>query len=268
MIDLTALGNKDSCGYTYDAAAEAEQNLIGRRIAEGRKFLGLSLTEFQSLLRDYGVEVGTSGISKWEHGRSIPNSYQLIAIAHALHVDTDLSFFTGSCTQDQLNQKGILKLQEYRQDLIASGRYRKAPVQPRYREMPVSSLAASAGTGQFLDEENFELVAFPETSIPAGAEFGIRVSGDSMEPVYHDGQIVWVETCDQLHVNEVGIFVYDGEGFIKVYSEQRPDDSEAEIFTDSYGVLHMQPVLVSYNANYEPRVVSPHTNFQIIGRVL
>ena len=30
------------------------------------------------------------------------------------------------------------------------------------------------------------------SSVPAGAEFGIYVSGDSMEPRYHSGQIVWV----------------------------------------------------------------------------
>ena len=40
------------------------------------------------------------------------------------------------------------------------------------------------------------MVSFPEKSVPKGADFGVRVSGDSMEPVYHDGQIVWVEECE------------------------------------------------------------------------
>lgn len=64
--------------------------------------------------------------------------------------------------------------------------------------MPVSNLAVSAGTGEFLEEGNFEMVSFPEKSVPKGADFGVRVSGDSMEPVYHDGQIVWVEECETL----------------------------------------------------------------------
>ena len=45
----------------------------------------------------------------------------------------------------------------------------------RYLDMPVSDLPVSAGTGAFLDEGNFEMVSFPESSIPDGAEFGVRL---------------------------------------------------------------------------------------------
>ncbi len=83
--------------------------------------------------------------------------------------------------------------------------------------MPVSALAASAGTGSFLDEGSYELTRVRADEVPEGAAFGVRVSGDSMEPVYHDGQIVWVLPCDRLRAGEVGIMVYDGEGYIKVY---------------------------------------------------
>ena len=138
----------------------------------------------------------------------------------------------------------------------------------RYRDMPVSDLPVSAGTGAFLDEGNFEMVSFPESSIPDGAEFGVRVSGDSMEPVYHDGQIVWVEECETLAVGEVGIFVYDGDGYLKVYSEQEPDENQRDAFTDSYGCLHMQPVMLSYNQAYAPKVIMPDSRFQVVGRVL
>ena len=132
--------------------------------------------------------------------------------------------------------------------------------------MPVSYLAASAGTGAFLDEGNFEMVSVLKNTIPVGAEFGIRVSGDSMMPTYCDGQIVWIQQCQTLNPGEVGIFIYDGEGYIKSYEEQEPEDREA--FTDSYGICHMQPVMVSYNPKYPPRVVLPDVRFEIVGRVL
>jgi SOS-response transcriptional repressor LexA len=138
----------------------------------------------------------------------------------------------------------------------------------KFIEMPVSNLAVSAGTGEFLDEGNFEMVSFPESSVPEGAEFGLRVSGDSMEPVYHDGQIVWVQQCDRVGVGEVGIFIYDGDGYIKVYDEQMPHEADREDFTDSYGDVHMQPIMISYNQKYQPRYVSAHSNFQVVGRVL
>ena len=66
-------------------------------------------------------------------------------------------------------------------------------------------------TGAFLAEGNFEMISFPESSIPDGAEFGVRVSGDSMEPVYHDGQIVWVQQCETLRTGEVGVMIYDAK---------------------------------------------------------
>lgn len=87
-----------------------------------------------------------------------------------------------------------------------------------------------------------------------------------MMPTYCDGQIVWIQQCQTLNPGEVGIFIYDGEGYIKSYEEQEPEDREA--FTDSYGICHMQPVMVSYNPKYPPRVVLPDVRFEIVGRVL
>ena len=156
----------------------------------------------------------------------------------------------------------------YREDLIASGKYREVPpvLEIRYLDMPVSDLPVSAGTGAFLDEGNFEMVSFPESSIPDGAEFGVRVSGDSMEPVYHDGQIVWVQQCETLRTGEVGVMIYDGQGYIKAYAEQEPDDLETYLGSD--GVRRMQPVMVSYNKAYAPKPASPELEFRIVGRVL
>ena len=170
-----------------------------------------------------------------------------------------------------MNEVGMKKVAEYKADLIASGKYKPA-VKPstviKFIEMPVSNLAVSAGTGEFLDEGNFEMVSFPESSVPRGAEFGIRVSGDSMEPVYHNGQIVWVQQCSRVNVGEVGIFIYDGDGYLKVYDEQEPDEEDREYFMDSSGTVHMQPIMISYNQKYEPRLISAHAGFQVVGRVL
>lgn len=253
----------------YDAATEKSENTIGQRIAEARKNAGMSQQSFADFLTSFGLDIQKAAESQWETGRTVPNAYQLVAICAALDID-DVRFFIKSNTP-ALNEEGQRRVAEYKADLIASGRYRpvsKAKSVIRYREMPVSSLVASAGTGAFLDDGNFDMVSFPENSIPDEAEFGIRVSGDSMEPVYHDGQIVWVEQCDNIGIGEVGIFILDGDGYIKSYDEQEPDDSIKENFIDAYGVMHNQPVLVSYNQAYRPRTVSPSSDFRLVGRVL
>ena len=190
---------------SYNATTDREQNFIGKRIAEARNNSGLSLVAFRELLKDYGVSVSTAAINKWELGNSAPNAYQLLAIRQALGIEDD-GFFMSTGAVPELNAEGLRKVAEYKADLIASGKYRPQPkVLPfiKYVDMPVSSLAVSAGTGAFLDEGNFEMISFPESSIPEGAEFGIRISGNSMEPVYHDGQIVWVQQCEHLAIGEV-----------------------------------------------------------------
>lgn len=254
----------------YNAAEEKENNVIGARISEARKKRGMTLADISATLEGLGVKVSRSAASKWETGETVPSAYQLVALFNALGFEDRISLFMDSYAP-ALNDDGLRKVEEYRSDLIASGKYRPTPKVSRiirYIDMPVSNLAVSAGTGAFLDEGNFEMVSFPEDKVPEGADFGIRVSGDSMEPVYHDGQIVWVQECEQVGIGQVGVFIYDNEGYLKVYNEQEPDADVAEEFTDSYGTVHPQPVMESYNPKYDPRVVRPSAVFQIVGRVL
>ena len=252
----------------YDAAEERRENVIGRKIAAARKLRGLTLADFSDYMSGFGVSVGKGGAGKWETGETVPNAYQLVAVCHALGMEDKITALMGDYVPP-LNPAGMKKLEEYKKDLILSGRY-----QPQWKrsvrliEMSVSSLAVSAGTGEILGEDSFEKVSFPEDKVPAGADFGIRVSGDSMEPVYHDGQIVWVQECEGLSVGQVVVFIYDGEGYLKIYSEQEPEEGLAEDFTDSDGDLRMQPVLESYNPQYPPRFINPNRGFQIVGRVL
>ena len=163
------------------------------------------------------------------------------------------------------------KVAEYEMDLIASRRYQPGTEEPAKIDcimMPVSELPVSAGLGAFLEGEMFQQIQVPASSVPAGAEFGIYVSGDSMEPRYHSGQIVWVKRCEELECGDIGIFVYDDCGYLKKYDEHTPDKSQVELLTDSYGVVHNQPVLVSFNTKYSPILISPEQRFEIVGKVL
>lgn len=253
----------------YSASRERQNNIIGRRIAQARQNLGLSLTQLSLLLQDYGLAIGRQGLGKWESGDAVPNGYQLLAVCHALHIEDGVQYFTDfPKPRDALNQQGLKKLQDYREDLIASGRYlpEQKFSEPNLVEMPVSILPASAGTGAFLEDEQFEKMTFPADTVPEQADFGVYVSGDSMEPRYHHGQIVWIQQCSTLNPGDVGLFLYDENGYIKLYSEQPPQETSP--FLDTQGILHPQPVLISCNKAYPPIFVSPQLSFQIVGRVI
>ena len=257
-------------GKSYNAAAEKERNVIGSRLAAARKRRGMTLAALCAALEEYGVKITPASANKWENGDTVPSAYQLIALFNALGIEDRLSFFMENC-EPPLNSEGIRRIEEYREDLIASGRYsprREAVKAARLIEMPVSSLAVSAGIGQFLGEDSFENLSFPEDKVPAGADFGIRVSGDSMEPVYHHGQIVWVRRCERVAAGHVGVFILDGEGYLKIFGEQTPDEGVADEFTDADGYVHPQPVLESYNPKYDPIPIRPASSFQVVGSVL
>ena len=196
-------------GLRYSAETEKRNNVIGTRLSEELKNRKLSKKEFCTTLKDYGVDVSQSALGKWTNGLTVPNAYQLLAICYALDLEDGLAAFTGEHTP-LLNEVGAEKVRAYREDLIATGKYNPMPTPTntiRYIDKPVSNLRVSAGTGSFLDEDNFEMVSFPENAVPAEADFGVRVSGNSMEPVYHDGQIVWVERCETLSIGQVGRYI-------------------------------------------------------------
>ena len=251
----------------FDAESARSRNLIGRKIASARRARRMTQGQLAAALASFGVRVQAAAVSKWEKGDSVPGAYQLLALGYALGVSAwpDLS----AAPEEPLNEEGLALLDHFRGWLESQARYRSRPRRAAALvEMDVSLMPASAGFGEALDNNAFEKMSFPAASVPAGASFAVRVHGDSMEPVLRDGQYAWVQECSRLNPGDVGLFVVDGDGYIKVYSEQEPAPDERDAFTDSLGVLHPQPVLLSCNAQYAPKVIPAESGFRVVGRVL
>ena len=93
-----------------------------------------------------------------------------------------------------------------------------APLQEQkiiYLPEPLQS--ASAGTGQIADDDTSEQVAVYYNEITSKADFIMRISGDSMEPKFMDGDHVLVRSQPAVEIGEIGIFIRDSERFIKIY---------------------------------------------------
>ncbi|MBQ3755677.1 MAG: LexA family transcriptional regulator [Oscillospiraceae bacterium] len=255
-------------GDRYNADEEKEKNTIGRQIEIAREELGLSRADLRYLVGTYGVNLHRDIVRRWEIGETTPTCYQLVALCYALNLENGFEYF-GSLPR-KLNKEGRRKVAEYENDLVASGRYAPEPFihEIEYIDMPLSYLPVSAGTGEFLDEGNYEMISVPKSTVPAGAKFALRVKGDSMEPTYNDGQLVWVQETKELHPGDVGVFFYGDQGYMKSYNLREPNEELRDDFTDVDGVIHLQPVLISYNKKYDPIFVSPETRFEIVGRVL
>ncbi len=89
------------------------------------------------------------------------------------------------------------------------------------RTVPVYSLPVSAGPGVYIDDTSTEEISIPDNEKTAACDFALRISGNSMEPVYHNGDLVLVEDCDSVEVGELGIFVLDGDGYFKKFGGDR-----------------------------------------------
>ncbi|MCR4781078.1 MAG: XRE family transcriptional regulator [Ruminiclostridium sp.] len=258
----------------YNAKSAKENNEIGSKIAVLRKKRRLTQSGLARKLAGLGVCVQTPAVTKWENGTTVPNAYQLIALCVALNVTDMIPEFTGMAKLPdfELNEQGLKKLDEYRGLLVASGRYKpltdETPPACAAVTIPTSYIRAAAGMGNFMDEECFEDMEYPESAVPSGTDFALFVDGESMSPIYINGQVVFVQQCETVRPGQVGIFSIDNEVVIKIYDEQEPDETNKEDFTDSSGLVHPQVVLRSYNSAWAPRPVYPYQEFHVYGRVL
>ena len=144
------------------------------------------------------------------------------------------------------------KAMDYINLLHASGMYEKqtAKIIP-FRSIDIFENAVSAGTGNFLVDGPKETVHIDESILPEDTTFGVRISGDSMEPEFHDGQIAWVLQQESVANGEIGIFALNGEAYIK------------KLQNDKDGIF-----LISLNEKYAPIKVSENDRLDIFGKVL
>lgn len=75
---------------------------------------------------------------------------------------------------------------------------------------------ASAGNGQVVfDDGAVDRIQIPDIKKYKRVSYAIGVNGKSMEPLYHDGDILLIEPTCQIEIGEIGIFIVDGEAFVK-----------------------------------------------------
>ena len=74
---------------------------------------------------------------------------------------------------------------------------------------------ASAGTGIEIGIADMEIVFVDDTPETRKANFIVAVRGDSMLPIYQDGDQLLIERAEDVGIGEIGLFVVNGQGFVK-----------------------------------------------------
>lgn len=120
-------------------------------------------------------------------------------------------------------------------------------------ELEVYDQTAAAGLGNYLDTPAHHTEQYPDGVIPSKADFGVVISGNSMEPRIHDGGTVFVQAAPRIEPGQIGVFVLNGQAFCKKLAVDR--DSR-------------QIRLVSLNPDYGDILVGGGDELRTLGRVL
>ena len=105
---------------------------------------------------------------------------------------------------------------------------------------------AAAGTSVEFSDIAAGVRAYPENEINKNADYVIGVSGDSMQPDYSDGDIVYVQKTDHIETGDIGIFQKGNNIYIKKAGENG---------------------LISLNPNYPP-LTADGDRIIVLGKVL
>ena len=229
---------------------------LGAQIRKYREHRRLT----QKQLAEKLGESSGSVIYNWEKGIGRPDCDKLVRLCDILDISADELLGCKSMAQRTTAAEWDT-IQKYRaldehgkevvDYLIDSEHKRVAALtkkpKPRMLKIDWYAQPASAGTGNILDSDLAEELYVPESAEAEQADFVISVGGDSMEPTYHDGDKVFVEKCDAIDVGEVGIFVVNGDVYIKELGNK---------------------CLISHNEKYKPIRIGENDSVYCCGRVI
>ncbi len=231
---------------------------ISKIISEHRKEKGWLQQDLCNELNRRGINIKVKAISAWESGISQPPLLTFFVLCEIFNITEIYETVFGHKPDDKmslLNDEGKNRANEYIDYLISTKKYEKAPImkpstanKPPHRFIRLYDTYVSAGHGNFLDNDSYDEIERTD-NIPQCADFGVKISGDSMEPLLHDKQIVWVKQQNAIENDEIGIFLLDGQTYCKKLLKK-----DNALF------------LVSLNSKYKPIAINTGS-FSVLGKL-
>ncbi|EME8192905.1 helix-turn-helix transcriptional regulator [Enterococcus faecium] len=249
--------------------------MMKREIKFG-KMLDLFRQEKNMTMEELGAYLGRnkSTVSRWISGERYPKIEEVEQIVSFFDTDIETLLFGADKidaknsilslineTSSQLSPPRQQKVYDFAKHELEEQKEQKShiTVLEKYKENEKKEKeyvdifwygSASAGTGQFLFS-NKELISLPKEQVPIEADFCLTVSGDSMEPVLHNGDYIFVTKQNTLFNRSIGVVIVDGEAFIK------------KVFFENDKAR-----LQSFNKKYKDIIVDDSNDFRIIGKVV
>ena len=228
----------------------------GARVKEFRIRRGLSKEQLAAIL-----EISPSAVRNWENGQSRPDPEYMYRMFEILQVEPNEFFgfkgIGGLLTDDEqsiidnyrkLDDTGKSDLVTIAEVLAEKASVRKI-TELRRRIKPTKGYDRSLAAGEGTDWEDYpeeNLVLLYRSRDVDHADEVFTVNGESMEPLFHNGDHVLVQYCTEIKNGEIGAFYVPGHGGVIKQ------------------VLHDR--LHSVNKDYED--IIPYDGAKLIGKVL
>lgn len=202
---------------------------FGEKIKSARKAKGLTQKQLATK-----INAAHNSISDWENDKNKPDPDTIELLCGILDITPN---YLLAATSDDFSPKDKLLVRRYNGldplgqshvDAVLQWETERVKQIEQATSTPAATRMinyyyrlASAGTGQIVfDMPPTKRIEIPATSEYRKADYAIGVNGNSMEPVYHDGDTLLVEMTDHVEVGEIGIFLVNGESFVKKLGEK------------------------------------------------
>ena len=213
---------------SFELSGNTDLPVICERIRYFREKQGIDQKTMASKLG-----ITANSISNWENGRSRPDVNLLPSICKVLEISLlDLYGIDGSVSTITPKQQLLIEKYEMLSDghqlavenlidnLLTTENIDNCP-DLKVLMYFTRSLAAGIGDPTEFDEDA-ELVYVYSTAEVNRADSIFKINGDSMEPVFSDGQEVLVQRLPWNHTlnpGEIGAFMINNETYIKRYEK-------------------------------------------------
>ncbi|HEP4189508.1 TPA: helix-turn-helix transcriptional regulator [Streptococcus pyogenes] len=111
----------------------------------------------------------------------------------------------------------------------------------------------AAGHGAYQEDNLHMEVSLLADEVPDNYDTIAKVAGDSMEPLIHDNDLLFIEVTSQVDPNDIGIFQVNGKNFVKKFKR------------DYDGTYYLQSL---NGANYPDIYLNEDDDIRTIGRVV
>ncbi|MBZ6003945.1 helix-turn-helix transcriptional regulator [Leuconostoc gelidum subsp. aenigmaticum] len=196
-----------------------------------------------------------SSVANWEKGLAVPNIEILIRLTHIFDVSID-ELVKVTLQEESFPSINTLYLKLNRERKQSVYFHAQKELHDQNKAINFSDIveiygAVSAGTGEFLsDTEYHESISYSGEIPPH--DYAVTVNGNSMEPMFTDKQIIFVNRTQEARNGQIVIAKYDGSS---VYVKK--------LILDEQGCR-----LVSLNKDYDDLIVDHDHNLEVLGTVV